>query len=91
MAGCVPCFVLPLLLFIFHRYIQPILLKIWNPWEKLPKSEEKMPSFSECPCRKNGGDTSSDGESCQLVRGDKKESVDSNGESCQFVGKEKSA
>lgn len=34
MAGCVPCFIIPLLLFIFHRYIQPILLKFWNPWEK---------------------------------------------------------
>ncbi|KYB25060.1 UPF0729 protein CG18508-like protein [Tribolium castaneum] len=33
MAGCVPCFIIPLLLFIFHRYIQPILLKYWNPWE----------------------------------------------------------
>lgn len=36
MAGCVSCFILPLLLFIFHRFIQPILLKYWNPWEKKP-------------------------------------------------------
>jgi len=34
MAGCVPCFIIPLLLFLFHRFIQPILLKYWNPWEK---------------------------------------------------------
>lgn len=32
MAGCVSCFVLPLLLFLFHKFIQPIILKFWNPW-----------------------------------------------------------
>lgn len=46
MAGCVPCFVIPLLLFIFHRYIQPVLLKIWNPWEKLPENKAKF----SCNC-----------------------------------------
>lgn len=54
MAGCVPCFIIPLLLFIFHRYIQPIILKFWNPWGKVENSNtenEKMPSFLNCPCR----------------------------------------
>lgn len=52
MAGCVPCFVIPLLLFIFHRYIQPILLKFWNPWEKTSlkqKGESQNCTFS-CDC-----------------------------------------
>lgn len=80
MAGCVPCFVIPLLLFIFHRYIQPILLKIWNPWEKLPQSDEKMPSFSECPCRKTDSN-----DSCQII---KKSNESTDNESCV---KEKSA
>lgn len=31
---CVPCFIIPVLLFIWHRFIQPILLRYWNPWEK---------------------------------------------------------
>jgi glutaredoxin 3 len=31
---CVPCIVIPVLLWVFHRYIQPFLLKFWNPWEK---------------------------------------------------------
>lgn len=86
MAGCVPCFVIPLLLFIFHRYIQPILLKIWNPWEKLPQSDEKMPSFSECPCRRKGG--GSEENSCQLP--EKPNELGTN-ESCRLVEKEKSA
>lgn len=61
MAGCVPCFIIPLLLFIFHRYIQPILLKFWNPWEKKPAENEgkdevdKKCEFScECAWMKKG-------------------------------------
>lgn len=30
---CVPCIVIPFLLFLWHRYIQPIVLKFWNPWK----------------------------------------------------------
>lgn len=87
MAGCVPCFIIPLLLFIFHRYIQPIILKFWNPWKKIPKSDEKMPSFSECPCRNTGGNSNED--SCQLTA--KNSEAEKNGESCKLIGKEKSA
>ena len=32
---CVPCIVIPVLLYIWHRWIQPIALKIWNPWGKV--------------------------------------------------------
>lgn len=53
MAGCVPCFIIPLLLFIFHRYIQPILLKFWNPWEKSAiKQDDKECKFN-CDCSWN--------------------------------------
>lgn len=31
---CIPCIVIPVVLWIFHRYIQPLILKFWNPWEK---------------------------------------------------------
>uniref|UniRef100_A0A2M4AVV2 Uncharacterized protein n=1 Tax=Anopheles triannulatus TaxID=58253 RepID=A0A2M4AVV2_9DIPT len=31
---CVPCFIIPVLLYIWHKLVQPILLKYWNPWEK---------------------------------------------------------
>lgn len=30
---CVPCVLLPFLLFIWHKFIQPIVLKFWNPWK----------------------------------------------------------
>lgn len=29
---CIPCFIVPVLLFIWHKFIQPILLRYWNPW-----------------------------------------------------------
>jgi len=31
---CVPCIIIPILLWAFHKYIQPWILKFWNPWEK---------------------------------------------------------
>lgn len=30
---CIPCIVAPLLLWIWYKFIQPVVLKIWNPWE----------------------------------------------------------
>jgi len=32
---CVPCIVIPVLLYIWHRFLQPIVLRIWNPWAKV--------------------------------------------------------
>ncbi|XP_045775393.1 UPF0729 protein AAEL015238-like [Maniola jurtina] len=29
---CVPCFIIPLLLFLWHKFIQPYVLRFWNPW-----------------------------------------------------------
>jgi len=35
---CVPCILLPFLLFVWHKLLQPIVLKFWNPWKPV---EEK--------------------------------------------------
>jgi hypothetical protein len=29
---CIPCIVIPLCLFIWHKFLQPVFLKFWNPW-----------------------------------------------------------
>lgn len=29
---CISCIVIPLMLYIWHKFLQPIALKIWNPW-----------------------------------------------------------
>jgi hypothetical protein len=41
---CVPCIVIPFLLFLWYRYIQPIVLKFWNPWKAVDtKTQTKIP------------------------------------------------
>lgn len=49
---CIPCFIIPAVLFIWYRFIQPILLKFWNPFGKVESSNEnkeiKDPAM-KCP------------------------------------------
>lgn len=40
---CVPCVLLPFLLFIWHKFLQPIVLTFWNPWKPV---ENKAASTS---------------------------------------------
>jgi len=55
---CIPCIVIPVLLWIFHKYIQPLILKFWNPWSS--KSVSAPPD--------SGGDhTTLDTVSCNTV------------------------
>lgn len=65
---CVPCFIIPLLLYIWHKFVQPILLRYWNPWEK----KDAAPEF---PFECKGG-------VCPFVPGAKK-SNDSNADNDQ--------
>lgn len=41
---CIPCFIVPVLLFIWHKFIQPYVLRYWNPWEKKDKDGNVIPS-----------------------------------------------
>lgn len=43
---CIPCIIAPVLLFIWYRFIQPIVLKFWNPWEK---KEIRMDAAGDAP------------------------------------------
>lgn len=47
---CISCIVIPLALWLWHRFLQPIVLKFWNPWGKV---EDKTSDGSEtkltCP------------------------------------------
>lgn len=29
---CIPCVIAPVLLFIWYKFIQPLVLLVWNPW-----------------------------------------------------------
>lgn len=32
---CISCIVIPLFLWLWHKYLQPIALKFYNPWAKV--------------------------------------------------------
>uniref|UniRef100_A0A6M2E080 Putative conserved secreted protein n=1 Tax=Xenopsylla cheopis TaxID=163159 RepID=A0A6M2E080_XENCH len=44
---CVPCIFIPVLLFLWRLFVQPLFLKfVWNPWAKNnDESEKKAPEF----------------------------------------------
>ncbi|XP_075159276.1 UPF0729 protein GD16342 [Haematobia irritans] len=52
---CVPCFIIPVLLYIWHKFVQPILLKYWNPWEKKDAQGNVIKSAPEFPFECKGG------------------------------------
>lgn len=64
---CIPCIVVPVLLFIWHRFLQPILLKFWNPWGKVTDGTDKKTDGkdgkSACPAS-NGTATANGSLSC---------------------------
>ncbi|XP_013109477.2 UPF0729 protein GD16342 [Stomoxys calcitrans] len=52
---CVPCFIIPVLLYIWHKFVQPILLKYWNPWEKKDAQGNVIKAAPEFPFECKGG------------------------------------
>ncbi|ROT70531.1 hypothetical protein C7M84_011138 [Penaeus vannamei] len=64
---CIPCIVVPVLLFIWHRFLQPIFLKLWNPWGKVTDGTDKKTDDkdgkSACPAS-NGTATANGSLSC---------------------------
>lgn len=59
---CVPCVLIPFFLFMW-RFIQPIVLRFWNPFEKKgnengPKDINECSMFSSCPCIKKNQELS---------------------------------
>ncbi|KAK8743284.1 hypothetical protein OTU49_001351, partial [Cherax quadricarinatus] len=70
---CIPCIVVPVLLFIWHRFLQPVFLTFWNPWRKVTAGTEKKGEEKEAP----NGCTASNG--AAVANGDLM---------CPFSGKE---
>ncbi|KAK7116084.1 hypothetical protein V1264_001829 [Littorina saxatilis] len=51
---CVPCIVIPFVLWFFHKYIQPYISKMWNPWKKVEGPQDGGGDSSaelKCPLR----------------------------------------
>ncbi|KAL1422441.1 hypothetical protein MTO96_022307 [Rhipicephalus appendiculatus] len=51
---CIPCIVAPVLLYIWYRFIQPIVLSIWNPWAK---KEISMNAAGDASNKEKSNDT----------------------------------
>lgn len=88
---CVPCFIIPVLLYIWHKFVQPILLKYWNPWEKKDAEGnviKKEPEFpfncpgGQCPIKGIGKDKTLEdnksvhGEVTKVMKTDDEKKVD---------------
>lgn len=74
---CVPCILVPLFLFLW-RFIQPFVLRFWNPFEKKnetgtdkPKDITECSLFSSCPCLKKDKDKPTDSQ--EVLVDEKKE------------------
>lgn len=52
---CVPCFIIPVLLWIWHKFVQPIMLRYWNPWEKKDAQGNVIKEAPEFPFECKGG------------------------------------
>lgn len=54
---CIPCFIVPVLLYIWHRFIQPYVLRYWNPWAKKDAQGNVIgkPEDTEFPIDCSGG------------------------------------
>lgn len=51
---CISCIVIPLVLYIWHKFLQPIALKIWNPWAKVEdQSQQQNETKLSCPISKS--------------------------------------
>ncbi|KAK7496862.1 hypothetical protein BaRGS_00011842 [Batillaria attramentaria] len=63
---CIPCIVIPFVLWFFHKYIQPYIAKIWNPWKKVEGAHTGEGDASkplQCPLRSKEPPSETTGES----------------------------
>lgn len=68
---CIPCIVIPLVLWFWHKYLQPYVLRFWNPWGK------KIDDKSAPEAAGDSASTTSDGD--VLKETEQKSSEQTNG------------
>ena len=47
---CVSCIIVPALLYIWNRFLQPIVLKFWNPWGKIEDQKDSNDTVTKPTC-----------------------------------------
>ena len=53
---CISCIVIPVVLWLWHRFLQPFVLKFWNPWGKVEDKTENSGTETTkltCPLSKS--------------------------------------
>ncbi|XP_049937934.1 UPF0729 protein CG18508 isoform X2 [Schistocerca serialis cubense] len=65
---CIPCIVVPFFLFIWYRFIQPVVLQYWNPWRQVQSSSTSIADSGQLDSESQGG---------KLENGDTKTSISS--------------
>ena len=63
---CISCIVIPVVLWLWHRFLQPIFLKFWNPWLPAAVTEENRGDADD---KKDISDSSSDKRKCPFTGG----------------------
>ena len=56
---CISCIVIPLVLYIWHKFLQPFVLKFWNPWGKVEDKAEETSAKElnlTCPMSKKSNE-----------------------------------
>ena len=76
---CISCIVIPVVLYIWHKFLQPFVLKFWNPWGKVEdKSEETSAKELNltCPMSKKSNEAPAETDSSKEVLVNGKGKVD---------------
>lgn len=67
---CVPCIFVPVFLFIWYRFLQPIFqpifMRFYNPFKKVDETKTDSPSETKCPASTDKKISESDGAKCPM-------------------------
>ncbi|XP_037080775.1 UPF0729 protein AAEL015238-like isoform X2 [Pollicipes pollicipes] len=48
---CISCIVVPVVLYLWHRFLQPLMLRFWNPWGAVePSAAGPAPAADGLKC-----------------------------------------
>ena len=54
---CISCVVVPVVLYIWHRFLQPLMLRFWNPFGLVEASSTPKQSGEPLKCPFSGSDS----------------------------------
>jgi len=64
---CISCIVIPVFLWLWHKYLQPLVLKFYNPWAKVEAETDDKGEVKENGTIDEGSGAKTECETEQLV------------------------